>query len=93
MKFGKKNPEFFHDRAIEIEIGDRSQPPSLNALDIDDCVSTFSLLIILSFFIHVQECFPLLKAALTVKEANSDSRMALDHFRKALHQLKRGHYK
>jgi hypothetical protein len=40
-----------------------------------------------------EEAFPLLRAALVVREANSDSRLALDHFRKALYKLSSGHYR
>ena len=38
-------------------------------------------------------CFPLLREAMAVREANSDSRVALDHFRKALYKLSTGHYR
>ena len=40
-----------------------------------------------------EEAFPLLREALAIREANSDSRVALDHFRKALYKLSAGHYK
>ena len=38
-------------------------------------------------------CFPLLREAMAVRESNSDSRVALDHFRKALYKLSSGHYR
>ena len=38
-------------------------------------------------------CFPLLREAMAVRESNSDSRVALDHFRKALYKLSTGHYR
>ena len=38
-------------------------------------------------------CFPLLREAMAVRESNSDSRVALDHFRKALYKLSGGHYR